>query len=125
MRYILAHAEARRRAIQAVHDAPQGHCVTIKEPSRNGEQNAKFHAMCADIAKSGLAWAGKKRDAAAWKVLLISGHAAATKEGAEVVPGLEGEFLNIRESSALMSVKRASSLIEYTAAFMAANGLET
>jgi hypothetical protein len=68
-------------------------------------------------------WAGKKRTADQWKVLLVSGHATATKEGAEMVPGLEGEFVNIRESTALMSVRRSSSLIEYTLAFCAAHGV--
>lgn len=122
--YILSHQEARRRAIQAVQEAPDGYSVTIAEPTRNGEQNAKFHAICSDIAKSGLCWAGKRRDAAQWKVLLVSGHATATKEGAEVVPGIEGEFVNIRESTALMSKRRGSSLIEYAVAFCAQNYIE-
>jgi hypothetical protein len=91
----------------------------IKPETRTTEQNAKFHAICADLARSGLAWAGKRRTAAEWKVLLVSGHAVATKESAEVIPGLEGEFINIRESTALMSIKRGSSLIEYAVAFCA------
>lgn len=119
--FILAHAEARRRALQAVQEAQEGYAVTIAEPRRNLDQNAKFHAICSDIARSGLEWAGKRRTADQWKVLLVSGHASATKEGAEMVPGLEGEFVNIRESTALMSVRRSASLIEYTMAFCAAN----
>jgi len=38
--YILAHTEARRRAAQAVQDAPEGHVITIAEPTRTLEQNA-------------------------------------------------------------------------------------
>lgn len=38
--YILAHAEARIRAVDAVRSAPDGYCVTLSEPSRNLEQNA-------------------------------------------------------------------------------------
>lgn len=121
--FILAHPQARHRAVEAVRTAPEGYRVDVAEPTRNGEQNAKFHAMCSDIAKSGLEWAGKKRTADQWKVLLVSGHATATKEGAEMVPGLEGEFVNVRESTALMSVRRSSSLIEYTVAFCAMNGV--
>jgi hypothetical protein len=116
---ILAHDEARRRVASLAYDAPQGWRVTFEPPRRNSEQNAKFHAMCSDLAKAGAQWAGKRRNATEWKVLLVSGHAMATKEGAEIIPGLEGEFVNIRESTALMSVARSSSLIEYTAAFMA------
>ena len=121
---ILAHEEARRRAVAAVVEAPAGYRVTIEPPRRNGEQNAKFHALCSDLARAQVPWAGKPRDSAAWKVLLVSGHAVATKEGAtkegaDMVPGLEGEFLNLRESTALMSKARSSSLIEYAVAFCA------
>lgn len=91
--------------------------VEAKEPTRSSEASAKFHAMCGDFVKSGKTWAGKKRSLDEWKVLLISGHAVATKQGAEMVPGIEGEFLNIRESSARMSTQRMHSLIDYTYAF--------
>jgi hypothetical protein len=121
--FILAHTEARSRAIQAVQEAPDGYCVTISEPKRNLDQSAKFHAICGDIAKSGIEWAGKKRDAGQWKVLLVSGHSVATKQGAEMVPGIEGEFVNVRESTALMSKSRSASLIEYSIAFCAQNGV--
>lgn len=57
-------------------------------------------------------------------MLLVSGHAIATKEGAEVVAGIEGEIVPIRESTARMSVGRASSLIEYALAFCSHNGVE-
>jgi len=112
---------ARSNAKRAIDEAQDGMMVTISEPRRNGDQNAKFHALCSDIARSGMEWAGKRRTADQWKVLLVSGHATATKEGAEMVPGLEGEFVNVRESTALMSVKRSSSLIEYTLAFCSMN----
>jgi hypothetical protein len=115
---------ARARALEAVREAADGQVVTISDPTRNLEQNALFHSLCTDIAKSPLQWAGKRRDAASWKVLLVSGHAMATKEGAEMVPGLEGEYVNLRESTALMSKKRGSSLIEYTIAFCAQNGVK-
>jgi hypothetical protein len=97
--------------------------VSVKEDTRTLDQNAKFHALCDDIAKSGFDWAGKPRSAAQWKVLLVSAHATATEEGSEMVPGLEGEYVNLRESTALMSVRRSASLIEYTLAFMANNDI--
>ena len=121
--FILAHPVARRGAMAAVADAPDGYHVTVRAPTRTLDQNAKFHAICADLAASRLPWAGKPRTAAQWKVLLVSGHAVATKEGSDVLPGLEGEFINLRESTALMSVKRGASLIEYAQAFCAANGV--
>lgn len=119
--FILAHGEARRRAAAHCIDAPDGYAVTFSEPTRSLEQNAKFHAICGDIARSHMTWGGKRRTLAQWKVLLVSGHAVATKEGAEMVPGLEGEFVNLRESTALMSKRRSASLMEYALAFCAVN----
>lgn len=122
-RYRLVHDEARRRAAEDCKTASDGWIVTISEPTRTLDQNAKFHALCSDLAKSEVTWANKLRSADQWKVLLVSGHATATKEGSEIVPGLEGEFVNIRESTASMGVKRGASLIEYTLAFCAMNGV--
>lgn len=113
----------RARAAQAVMQAPDGYTVRIAEPSRTLDQNAKFHAICTDIARSGLEWAGKKRTRDQWKVLLVSGHSVVTKEGAEIVPGIEGEFINLRESTARMGRQRASSLIEYAQAFAVSRGV--
>ena len=96
--------------------------MVVSDLTRTLEQNAKFHSICDDIAKAGFVWHGKKRNAEQVKVLLVSGHAMATGEGAEVVAGLEGEFINLRESTALMSVKRSSSLIEYATAWATLNG---
>jgi hypothetical protein len=121
----LVHAQARHGAIEAIRNAPDGYIVTIKEPTRTIEQNAKLHAIFSSLAKSGLTWAGKPRTLEQWKVLLVSGHAIATKQGAEMVPGIENEFVNIRESTAAMSKPRLASLIEYAEAFCAQNGIET
>ena len=122
--FFLVHEAARKGAAQHAMTAPDGQMVVFSEPTRNSDQNAKFHAICSDIAKSGMEWAGKKRTAAQWKVLLVSGHAVATKEDGEIVPGLEWEFVSIRESTALMSVRRSASLITYALAFADMNGIE-
>jgi hypothetical protein len=120
-RYIMSHELARQRAIEAVRNAPAGYVIEVREPTRTLLQNAKFHAICADVHRAGSVWVGRKMKADQWKTLFISGHSIATGIGADVVPGLEGEFVNIRESSALMSVKRGASLIEYTLAWCADN----
>lgn len=122
--FIMAHETARRRCQQAVWDAEDGDRVTIEPPTRTTDQNTKFHALVSDIAKSGLQWLGKPRTPAQWKVLLVSGHAVATKEGSEIMAGLEGEFVNLRESTALMSKKRGASLIEYVLCFCAMQGIK-
>ncbi len=98
--------------------------LEVKQANRTLEQNAKFHALCEDLGKSKQQWLGKPRNAAQWKVLLVSGHAVATGEGSDIVAGLEGEFINLRESTALMSVQRSSSLIEYSVMWCALNGVK-
>jgi hypothetical protein len=98
--------------------------VTFEPKKRTDDQNRRFHWLCGLLAKSQVEWAGKRRTLAQWKVLLVSGHATVTKEGSEMVPGLEGEFVNLRESTAQMSVRRSTSLIEYTQAFMVHHGVE-
>lgn len=123
-RFFLANANVRDRAVWALRAAPDGYVVEIKPPTRSLEQNAHFHALCSDLAKSDLEWDGKRRSAEEWKTLTVSGHAVATGIGAELTRGLEGELLNLRESTARMSVSRTSSLIEYVVAFCSAQGVE-
>lgn len=103
--------------------APDGCVIEIKPATRSLEASAKFHSICGDLAKSGKTWAGSTRTLVQWKVLLVSGHAIATGLGAEIIPGLENEFINIRESTAQMGVKRLSSLIEYSLAWCALNNI--
>lgn len=122
--FYLHNDRIRRNAIDAVMRAEPGSMVSVGEPKRTLDQNAMFHAICTDIARHGMEWAGKKRRADEWKVLLVSAHTKATDGEVEIVPGLEGEFVNIRESTARMGVKRATSLIEYALAWCAEHGVE-
>lgn len=117
----LVHDQARRGVAEFVQYAPDGWVVTFSEPTRSLDQNAKFHAICADVRKAGAKWMGRELTDQQWKVLFVSGHAVATGIGADVIPGLEGEFVNIRESTASMSKKRGASLIEYVLAWCAEN----
>ena len=103
--------------------ATEGDVVSIARPTRSLVQNAKIHAIFSDVAKQ-KEFAGKKRTAEQWKVLMISAHSTATKSGSEIVPGLEGEFVNIRESSASMSIARLNSLLEYMLCWCAQNDVK-
>lgn len=122
--FILINDHVRSNAMRAIAQAQAMDVVTVSPPKRSLDQNAFFHALCADIARAGMQWAGKPRDATEWKTLLVSGHTKATDGEVEFCPGLEGEFVNIRESTARMGVRRANSLIEYTLAFCATHGIE-
>jgi len=111
---VLLDEDRRKRALDAVREAQIGQVVTIKEATRNAEQSARFHAICTDLARSGILWFGKRRSKDDWKILLIAGHSAATKQGSEMVPGIEDhQIINLREYTAQMSKSRMSSLIDY------------
>lgn len=109
------------RSIQVNQDKPM--VIEIKEQNRSQGQNSKLHALFGDLERSELVFAGKRRSAEEWKCIMISAHSAATMGSGEVVSGLEGELLCIRESSAKMSVKRMVSLIEYITSYCVMNGV--
>lgn len=125
--YLLRSEAIRNNAIESIRNTPldtdKPVTIRITEYKRNLDQNARFHAMLGDIARQ-VKWCGKLLRPEQWKVMLISGHAVATKLPAEVLPGIEGEYVNIRESSAEMSVKRMASLIEYTMAWAIGQGVK-
>lgn len=122
--FILRDQQIRARcAAYVLHQAPDDWEVLAHAPTMTSGQRARFHAMCGDFAASGVEFAGRQRTAAEWKALLISGHATATGEGSELVEGIEGELVNVRESTTTMSKRRGASLIEYGAAFAAMRGI--
>ena len=43
--FVLSHQLARKRAAQAVAEAPEGHIVTIREPRKSRDQEEKYHAQ--------------------------------------------------------------------------------
>ena len=96
--------------------------VEVREKTRTDEQNAKLHAMLGDIAKQ-KTFNGQKLSIDQWKMVFVSGHRIATGGTAEMAIGLEGEVINLRESTARMGVRRLASLIEYIQAWAAGNGV--
>jgi len=122
-RFILISPKVRQNAVQALFAAPDGFTATFAPPTRSSDQNAMFHAICSDIARSKYVYMGRPRTLEEWKVLLVSGHTVATKGEVEIIPGLEGEFVNVRESTSRMSVRRATSLIEYALAWCATHNI--
>ena len=97
--------------------------VEVRERKRSDAQNAKLHAMLKDIAKQ-KTFNGQKLSIDQWKMIFVSGHRIATGGTAEMAIGLEGEVINLRESTARMGVRRLASLIEYIQAWAAGNGVE-
>ncbi|MFZ7202390.1 recombination protein NinB [Avibacterium avium] len=108
-RFFLRNARIQQNAIGVIHsltlDEKSPAVVEIKPLTRTLAQNAKLHAMLGDIAKQ-CEFQGKKRDIETWKMIMVSAHKIATGGQAEMAIGLEGEVLNLRESTAQMGVKR-------------------
>ena len=94
MLFVLAHAQARMRAMQAVQAAPDGYSVTIKPPTRNLDINAALHAKLSEIAAS-RDWAGKRWDIETWKRLLVAAWSRATGQALVMLPALDGAGVDI------------------------------
>jgi hypothetical protein len=111
--FILAHPEARRRAMSAVADAPPGFKVTVQPPGRSLDQNALMWAELGEISER-VDWHGQKLTPAEWKAVFT----AALKRQ-KVVPGIDGGFVVLGTSTSRMSKSEMSELIELMAAFKA------
>lgn len=115
----LVHNQARQRAMQAIVAAPEGHVVTVSEPTRNLEQNARLWAMLTEVSRH-VEWYGKKLAPEDWKNVFT-----ASLKKLEVVPNLDGTgFVALGQSSSQMSKREFSDLIELIYSFGAARGVE-
>ena len=115
--FILAHNVARSNVKIAIDEAPEGYAVKVEPITRSLAQNAKLHALIADIAKN-LEWAGAKRDVETWKRLLTAAWLRARGEPIEMLPALDGHGVDIvfRRTSEL-TVNEMIELIEYIQAW--------
>lgn len=117
--FIMAHAIARQNAVRAVQEAPEGYSVTIAEPRRNLDQNARMWAMLADISGQ-VDWYGKRLTPEDWKHVFSS-----SLRRLEVVPNLDGTgFVALGLSTSRMSKREMSDLIELMFAFGAERDVE-
>jgi hypothetical protein len=95
----------------------------MAERARTLPQSAKFHALCGEVARQAT-FGGRKMSPKQWKILLVSAHEIVAGEDPELVRGLEGEFVSLRESTARMSAERMNSLIEYCTCWATQNGIK-
>ena len=109
---------ARKAACRIILAAPLGHVVTIKEPTRNLEQNAKMWAMLADVSEQ-TDWHGNKLNPEEWKDLLSAGLVQS-----KVVPNMTGNgFVILGQRTSKLSKSQFAALIELITAFAVERGV--
>lgn len=121
--FVMAHSEARRRAMSAVAEAPEGYVVTIQEPRRNLEQNALLWVLLTAFAEQ-LQWPvnGEKTKLAAeeWKDLLS---AAYRRESQRVAMGLDGGMVMLGLRTSKMGKREFAEFLEFVMATAAHRGV--
>ena len=116
--FIIRDNDVRRRVIAAVWESPDGYAITISEPTRSTDQNARMWASLNDIATQ-VVWHGRKLDSESWKHIFSS-----SLKKMDVVPNLEGTgFVALGLSTSKMSKRELSDLLELIYSFGAERGV--
>ena len=97
--------------MQCLLNAPDGYCVEVKPKTRSLEQNSRMWAMLGDISKQ-VEWYGRKLTPQNWKDIF-----SASLKKQEVVPGLEGGFVVMGQSTSSMTIAEMTELQELMMAF--------
>jgi hypothetical protein len=93
--------------------------VTVAEPSRSLEQNARLWAMLGDVSRQ-VEWYGKRLTPEDWKHVFSS-----SLRRLDVVPNLDGTgFVALGMSTSRMTRRELSDLMELIAAFGAERDVE-
>ncbi len=120
----LVHSEARRRAMSAVADAPDGYVVEVKEPTRNLEQNALMWVWMQAFSDQ-LDWPVNgdrvKLDPEEWKDILS---AAFEQETQRVAMGLNGGMVLLGKRTSKFGRKKFADFITFIQATAADRGVE-
>lgn len=92
---------------------------------RSLEQNAKFHAICGELAKH-RQWAGQSIDTEGWKRLLVDAWARSTsREQGRIVPSLDGQtVVALGIQTRALPVADMCELIEFAQAWCIDNDVE-
>lgn len=117
--FILAHAEARQRAANAVLSAPEGYAVRVGESTRNLDQNARLHALLTEISES-RQWAGQSWDVDTWKRLLTAAWMRTRNEAPKLLPAIDGNGIEvIYQRTSQLSKRECAELMDYIEAWNA------
>ena len=122
--YIMAHTEARQRAMQAVKDAPEGYAVTVGEPTRNLNQNAAQWPILQAFADQ-LQWPINGRmewlTPDEWKDVLTC---AFKRETVRVAMGLDGGMVMLGSRTSEFTTSKFGEWLEFLHATAADREIE-
>jgi NinB protein len=98
------------------------HCAGALR-QRSTEQNARLHALLADIAEQ-KQWDGQTLDTEVWKRLLVGAFCRANGQSVEIYRAIDGQGLEmVYRRTSRMSKQEMSELIEYATAWAIENGV--
>jgi NinB protein len=92
--------------------------VEVKEATRSTEQNARMWAMLTEVSNQ-VVWHGRKLTPEEWKHVFT-----ASLKRQDVVPGLDGGFVVLGQSTSKMGVREMGELMELISAFSAQQGVK-
>lgn len=92
--------------------------VRISPERRTTAQSARMWAMLGDVSRC-VVWHGRKLSAEEWKHVF-----SAALKRQDVVPGIDGGFVVLGQSTSSMSVREMSELIDLIDAFGTQQGVE-
>jgi NinB protein len=122
--FVLAHDEARRRAIEAVKTAPAGYGVKVAPPTRNLEQNSAQWPILEAFSKQ-LKWPVNGQamyiEPEEWKDILT---AAFRRETVRIAMGLDGGMVMLGMKTSKMPKAQFSDWLDFLHATAAARGVE-
>lgn len=121
--FVLSHPLARRRALAAVAEAPEGYGVTVAEPTRTVEQNSAQWPILEAFSEQ-LTWPVNGRmvrmSKDEWKDVLS---AAFQNETARLAMGLNGGVVLLGMRTSQMGKRRFSEWLEFLHAVAADRGV--
>lgn len=121
--FVLSHPLARRRALAAVAEAPEGYAVTVAEPTRTVEQNSAQWPILEAFSEQ-LTWPVNGRmvrmTAEEFKDVFS---AAFRKEQARLAMGLDGGVVMLGQRTSKFSKREFSEWLEFLHAVAADRGV--
>lgn len=113
--YLIRDNRIRQSCIEAIQNLPTNTDrplqIIIQEDTRSLAQNRMLWACLRDVSQQ-VVWYGKKLDSDSWKNIF-----SASLKGQETVPGINGGFVVLGQSTSKMRVSEMRDLIELIHAF--------